>query len=207
MFAGAILRSCVVARVAYAVDKICNMKNAIDDYKHSIQLFFDDESENLISSYINELRSNGLLNENLIKERYKPHISLAVYRALEAEYAERVLQTLATRFTQFELRFSHFGIFSAELKVLYLGPTFSPALRDIHCSLHTQYRERPERCWEYYLPDNWIPHCGLMVDKESDNITQGLRLLMSKTLPQVTVTSVAATGFPQRISCILETKT
>ncbi len=183
------------------------MKNPVADYKYSIQLSFDEESENLISSYINEFRSNGLLNANFINERYKPHISLAVYRELEAEYSERVLQTLAARFTQFELKFSHFGIFSAELKVLYLGPTFSTALRDIHCSLHTQYRERPEKCWEYYLPDNWIPHCGLMIDRESGNITQGLCLLMSRTLPQVTVTSVAATGFPQRISYILKTKT
>lgn len=190
-----------------AGDKIYSMKNPIGDYKHSIQLFFDDESENLISSYINEFRSNSLLNEDFINERYKPHISLAVYRELEAEYSDRVLQKLVARFTQFQLKFSHIGIFSAELKVLYLGPTFSTALRDIHCLLHAQYRERPEICWDYYLTDNWVPHCGIMIDKKSENITQGMRLLMSKTLPQVRVTSLAVTGFPQKISYAFKAKT
>ena len=182
------------------------MKNPVSEYKYAIKLFFDEDSENLVLAYINELRSKGLLNANFIHEQYQPHISLAVYPELEQEYAEKVLQILAARFAQFRLHFSHIGIFNAELKALYLGPTFSAALRDIHHVLHTLYRERPEKCWHYYLPDNWVPHCGVMIDKDFNNITKGLNLLITKTLPQVRVTSIAATGFAQQISYILKPK-
>jgi 2'-5' RNA ligase len=104
---------------------------------------------------------------NFINAQYRPHISLAVYPELEQEYSEKVLQILAARFAQFRLNFSHIGIFNAELKALYFGPTFSAELRDIHHVLHTLYRERPEKCWHYYLPDNWVPHCGVMIDNPS----------------------------------------
>jgi 2'-5' RNA ligase len=183
------------------------MQNPIDEYKYSIQLFFDEDSENLISAYNKELRSKGLLNADFIDERYRPHISLAVYRELEQEYSEKALQILADRFTQFQLNFSHIGIFNVELKVLYLGPTFSTTLRNLHRSLHTLYVERPEKCWDYYLPDNWVPHCGVMIDTEFTSITQGLGVLMSKTLPQVRVTSIAATGFAKRILYLLNPET
>lgn len=176
-------------------------------YKYSIQLLFDEASENLVLSYINEFRAQGLLNADFIDDHYKPHISLAVYRELPQEYTAQVLQLVATRCAQFRLNFSHIGIFSAELKALYLGPTFSTALRDIHSLLHMHYRERPEKCWDYYLPDNWVPHCGVMLDNESDNIIQGLHLLMSKSLPQVKIISIVATGFSQPISYALKAET
>jgi 2'-5' RNA ligase len=89
------------------------MKHPVSEYKYAIKLFFDEDSENLVLAYINELRSKGLLNAHFIHAQYQPHISLAVYPALEQEYAEKVMQRLAARFAQFRLHFSHIGIFGS----------------------------------------------------------------------------------------------
>src|SRR5207253_10442339 len=104
------------------------MKNPVSEYKYAIKLFFDEDSENLVLAYINELRSQGLLNANFIHEQYQPHISLAVYPELEQEYSEKVLQILVARFAQFCLSFLYIGIFYAELIVLYLSSTFYDTL-------------------------------------------------------------------------------
>ena len=41
------------------------MKNPVSEYKYAIKLFFDEDSENLVLTYINELRSKGDMTERL----------------------------------------------------------------------------------------------------------------------------------------------
>lgn len=146
-------------------------------------------------AYVNELRSQGLLNTHLIHEQYKPHISLAIYPELEQKYSEKVLQILAARFAQFRLNFSHIGIFNAELKVLYLGPTFSAALRDIHNLLHTLYLDSIGICifWDLYSTSY---HIYGAVDRATDLpslsppagrfVQTGLCLIWHKYLSRIT---------------------
>ena len=172
---------------------------AVLDYRYSIQLFFDHDTEKAVTSIINRLRDAGVVNGKFVGEHYRPHVSLAVYKSLDQAHARHATQVVATQFAPFRLTVSHIGVFNEEVKALYLGPVVTAGLRALHVALHKHYSGRPEVCWNYYLPDHWTPHCGLLIDTSEGPIVEGVRLLMGTRLPDLVVESIAAVGFPDPV--------
>ena len=170
-------------------------KDVLSEFRYAIQLFFDDESEARIISLIGDLRRAGLVNEDLIGKSYRPHISLGVYKELDHQYAQQAVSQIADAFPPIDLCFSFLGIFPGDISALFLGPTYSDSLRNIHLSLYRRSQNRPEECWELYHPGRWVPHCGLLIDVQSDPIHQGARLLLDRELPSATVNVIAVVGF------------
>ena len=171
----------------------------IDGYRYAVQLLFDSPSERVIESAIDDLRSLGLVNPTFIGPKYQPHLSLAVFREMDKAFAAQLIELLAREFTAFELQFTHLQTFSAEVEVLSLGLDINDKLRDIHRRLHQLFQGRPESCWEYYLPNKWIPHCGLLVDTDKENIQLGRHHLQQGNLPCVLARRICMTGFTEQL--------
>ena len=165
------------------------------EWRHAIQLFFDTDSEAAICGLIDRFRSDGLVNPLFISANYRPHITLSVYRELDQEFAKAATQTMSNLCTCFGFRFSYVGFFNADIKALFLGPTVSPELRAAHGAIHQLFADQPEKCWDLYLPNLWVPHCGVLIDDEPGNLLAGAACLFDQQLPQARVTSVAITGF------------
>ena len=170
----------------------------IDSYKYSIQLFFDKASENNLVLLIDEFRSKNLINHRYVGDRFIPHISLSCYRDLDQNYADDIVKKISSSYSPFDVSFSYIGIFNEEIKVLFLGPIITKSLRNIHRYLNDFYIDHDRVCWDYYLPDKWVPHCGIIVDDEPGKIQEGLKLIMDRKLPTVRVENIAVVGFKEK---------
>lgn len=170
---------------------------SIHEHKFSIQLFFDTHSEARIKSLIHELSRLGLINHAYIPEHYRPHISLSCHKALEQEYANHAVASLAEHRPVFPVTFSHYGIFAGAIHALYLGPTLNQSLFDVHQTLHETFSGIRESCWEIYRPFKWVPHCAIMIDDYSEPIHMGLKALMQRDLFKANVQYIAAIGYKE----------
>ena len=64
--------------------------------------------------------------------------------------------------------------------------------------LHMEISEGNIDCWELYLPGQWIPHCGLLIDDNEKQIAIGVEHLLQNHPPGGTLSSIGVCGFDQK---------
>jgi len=79
------------------------------------------------------------------------------------------------------------------------------AFDDLHRELHASYGGRPERSWDLYEPERWVPHCGLLIDDDPFPVETGFGWLAAAELPAGRLESLGVTGFGATIEFPLGT--
>ena len=133
----------------------------------------------------------------------RPHLSLAVFSGPEPVFLERELQALAGRFDSFSIHLATARSFPTAEGVVYLAPSPSESLREIHSVFHAALSERGEPGHPYYRPDAWIPHCTVATDVPPHLLDQVKEACQRAAgFGQATVESVHAVAYrPARDLC------
>jgi 2'-5' RNA ligase len=87
---------------------------------------------------------------------YPPHITLGKYDEIEQCELEAAVDALAG-FPSLDIQFTSLGSFDTSPIVLWLAPTPTSALNELHASVHELID--PAKCWQSYRPGIWSPHC------------------------------------------------
>jgi 2'-5' RNA ligase len=88
-----------------------------------------------------------------------PHITLAVYDAVDPARLRAVLQDAFTPAYALRLTFARLRVFDDDPLVLWAEPSPLGALRSAHARVHACID--PRLCRPHYRPDAWVPHCTL----------------------------------------------
>ena len=165
--------------VAYIVDAIENAPGV------------DSEIRQLIAT----LRGAGLVNAGYVNADYRPHVSLSVHRAIDERFAVEAVAALSERHAPIQVTFPYVGIFNGVPGALFLGINAVGPLREIHDDLAGRLFDAGVACWDYYVPEHWIPHCALLVDEDRSRLVSGLSLVSQRVPLAGTLDSIGVCGF------------
>jgi 2'-5' RNA ligase len=159
---------------------------------HAIEMFFDDQADTEVRRLWQVLAGAGLPSlATRTHRRHRPHVSLAVCESLDSADLTRLRAVLADRHPVLELHV--LGVFPGPDGVLFLGVPATMNLLALHAEAHEALAGQPVTHWPYYLPGNWVPHCGLAQDLDSDGVAEAFRLLHGYRPVTATVTSAGIT--------------
>ncbi len=160
----------------------------------SVELGFDPASERRIQGLWGTLAAiyGGPRKTEL---GVRPHLSLTSFSHGEPSFLRRELEDLARRTRPFRIRFASVASFPTPEGVVYLAPSPSEDLREVHGVFHRAMAVHGEAGNPYYQPGKWVPHCTVATDVPDD-----LRELVVKTcrregLMEVVVGSIHATAY------------
>ncbi|MCF7793354.1 MAG: 2'-5' RNA ligase family protein [Candidatus Cloacimonetes bacterium] len=158
----------------------------------AIELYFDQQS----TATLIDLRTKFLLAGLPVDEDTLPHISLAIYDQLDLyDYIKR-LKKYAASISPFNLKLTQVGMFHGEKKVVFLQPGLDDRLKALHQDFHVHFQDEIKNEWSYYLPQNWIPHCTLVLAAEEKQIPKALKVIDNLQLPiKARIEKIGILGF------------
>lgn len=162
----------------------------------AVPLYFDPKTEAAITAVWRELAESGVA-PHMYTSGNRPHITLSIYRDLPRDACHRLLSDLAAAQQPLPVTFSHLGVFTHPDPVVFLAPTISPALFDLHARVDGLLDVIGDLPAPYYLPGNWVPHCTLAVEMPAKNIPAAVAIAQKLPLPLTGIlTDICLLEFP-----------
>ena len=90
---------------------------------------------------------------------YPPHVTLAIYDAVDPDMLGEVLRDVFSGQPEVRIRFNELRCFDVSPMVLWAAPADTSELMRLHALIHD--RIDPADCREHYRPNAWVPHCTL----------------------------------------------
>ncbi|MGV8025536.1 MAG: 2'-5' RNA ligase family protein [Anaerolineaceae bacterium] len=162
---------------------------------YAIVLYLDPQKAKPIRRVIHELAQKSIA-PYMQEHAMRPHITLAIYEGLNCQTCESKISGLAGRIRGFDLNFSFLGIFHSENPVVFIGPTTSRELLEIHSQLYEVLKADANHPWELYEPGQWVPHCSLAVEFPIIKLQEAVQTCLKLTLPlSIPVASLGVVQF------------
>ena len=88
---------------------------------------------------------------------------------------------------------------------MFLAPTVTAELLELHAVFHRRFRHLGGASWEHYRPGTWVPHCTRATDLETNRFGDALAIAARMPLPlEARLVEVAIVEFrpvKQLVSC------
>lgn len=141
----------------------------------SIELHFDEKSNSILRNIWKKL-SKANISDYMDQYGGFPHISLVIFDDIDILSVERLIEEVAKKESMFTLKMSSLGIFPSSQNVLFLSPVASETLLNLHAKLHFVTKDMESK-WEYYLPNQWVPHCTLGMNIPLTKINHAIEVI------------------------------
>lgn len=124
-----------------------------------------------------EERDEVLRFWNIFKENYNsigvrsfdhPNLGFQGGSCLNLGSLKDELSSLCTKIPPFEITVNGFGFFESPSKVVYLKVMKTNELIEIHKKVNSTLAKCCENLFDFYTPENWIPHITLAMDDLSE---------------------------------------
>jgi len=149
---------------------------------YAVVLYLDSQRYQPIYGVIRELAEKGIA-PYMYKEGIVPHITLVIYDDLRCERCKERLKIIAKRMQSLELNFSHIGVFITKEPAVFLAPTVTSQLLNLHLEVYETLEKNGIHPWELYLPGKWVPHCTLALEIPSVKIPKAAEIAQKLILP------------------------
>ena len=171
---------------------------------YSVELYFDRVSERIIESHLNINKDKSISNVDL-GLNFKPHISIAVYK--DSLSAQKLMEKLTSfRVDRFKLMLTYVGFFCSDYNTIFLCPTITQRLLRLHDHFHSEFIDFKDDLIDYYLPNNWIPHCTISEETNNEDFFKNIRSIKEKFKPiEIEIDRIAFVKFrPKEIIKMIE---
>ncbi|TLS36183.1 2'-5' RNA ligase family protein [Pseudalkalibacillus caeni] len=121
---------------------------------------FDDETEETIKKIWEELSVNSISFYSDEVKDARPHITFGSYYNLNKHEYIKMMDDYYDDKQSIKITFNTLGSF-LNYQTLFLAPTITNELITFHSNHHKYFEKFNSNANEYYLPDQWIPHCTL----------------------------------------------
>ncbi|MCL2194442.1 MAG: 2'-5' RNA ligase family protein [Oscillospiraceae bacterium] len=139
---------------------------------YALELFFDEQSEQRIRD---DWRQVG--NDYLLRVQSTPHVTLGIFSDIPPAQADATLQAAAKRIAPFPMQFASVGAFVSPHMWLYLAPTVTQHLLDLHARLHDVFAFCDSAKFPYYHVGNWVPHCAITPAENAQQLARATEIL------------------------------
>lgn len=152
----------------------------------AIEALFDLALDAAVRAVWQRLTDAGL-GDFLQRSGSQPHVSLAGYRELHAEYLSPVLASVARAHQPMEVTLAAVGTFPGNEGVVFLAPVVTDALLALHQHFHASVDAAPKGSAvapsPYYRPGAWFPHCTVGYGVPAAQIGPAVALVRGAPLP------------------------
>lgn len=149
----------------------------------AIEIYPDKDTSDVLCNLWQRFYSAKLVTPLCESRGYVPHISLLVANELDVGKALPIVKEFAEQTSPINVVFSHFGMFHVEGTSIWLGPTYSDELRELHRNINLMMKPLSADWWSYYKPEVWVPHCGLIANHPFENCIKALEICKDFQLP------------------------
>jgi len=123
---------------------------------YSVVLYFDDETDNKITSLIRLIVDNGI-NDYLISNKVPPHITIADFECEDIIAVINSLEVYKEKIRQNFVYWASIGLFNQS--VLFLAPVVNQFLLKSCEIVNDLIKTVPmTECNSNYIPYQWVPH-------------------------------------------------
>lgn len=123
----------------------------------AVALPLDDAASARIAATWDRLARRGI-SDSMPRLGYRPHVTLAVFDALDETAADAALAALAATQQPWSGAFVGIGAFEAPRPVLWARPAVDTRLVALQAKVVAALAMP---CHPHYGPDVWVPHCTL----------------------------------------------
>lgn len=135
--------------------------------KYAIEMYFDKETENEIMRLAQKVADNNL-STKFLEWKTRPHITMAVFNDVDESKCIELLNNFAKGVKAIPAFLDSVAMFN-DTKTVFLNPTMTKSMFELHSDLHEKLKEFDTQGWEWYLPDGWVPHCTIALNSEDDD--------------------------------------
>jgi hypothetical protein len=125
-------------------------------------LFFDAASSEIIAGYWRRIDSLYL------KAGSVPHISLAVFDAVDVPVMEKLLREFALDQKRTAVSTPSAATFLNGERVIFLAPVVTRPLLELHSGFYDRLIGQGISFDPLYRPGNWVPHCTLDMELSAE---------------------------------------
>ena len=135
--------------------------------QYAIELYFDKETENKLFHLAQRVADENL-STKFLEWKIRPHLTLACYNDLDEQDCIIKLKEFAKNHKVIPANIGSVGMFN-DTKTIFASPVMNKRMYQFHSELHDCLKDYDTTGWEWYCPDNWVPHCTLALTKEDEN--------------------------------------
>lgn len=155
----------------------------------ALELYLDTDATRRIRVLWDALESEGVQSlRGLLRQRHRPHVSLAVAPQLDPERVAAALRGTVVA-APLRLTFQYAGQFVG--RVLWLGPTPTPDLLAHHRRVYDRLTDAGIVLDEQYRPGAWVPHCTLSMRVPNTLMAAAVRRCLEVLPLEATVVGAA----------------
>jgi 2'-5' RNA ligase len=147
----------------------------------AVEMYFDEAADRAVRAAWKALADAGI-STSMLDGISRPHVTLAVSDEIGATF-KNALALFAKEVSPFELTFSHVGAFNTAEGVVFLAPTMTRSLLDLHQRFHAFFDQHAAKKWPYYLPGAWVPHCTLAFRLDAERLVAAFAIAAEVKLP------------------------
>jgi len=134
--------------------------------QYAIEMYFDKDSENKIMELIQKVADAGI-SRKFLEWKTRPHVTLACFNDVDEDRCRELLDMFVQSHKKMKAHLDSVGMFT-DTKTIFVSPMMSRKLYDLQADLHKIMNEFDTNGWEWYCPDNWVPHCTLALTREDE---------------------------------------
>jgi hypothetical protein len=149
---------------------------------YALEMFFDKSAEDMIYGFFNDLKENNI-SSYMLDVDARPHISIGVFNDIDIADCSNRLKRFCEQTSKINISFSSLGVFTFPKPCLFLAPIVNQSLIEIHNKLHSLFNDTNHTGFEYYLPNEWVPHCAIDISPDINVICKSTDLIMKKFIP------------------------
>jgi len=132
--------------------------------QYAIELFFDKTMEKELFHYVHNIAEEKLSTKYLMWKT-RPHITLACFNDVDEKKCAEKLALFAQNQKKLPAYIGSVGMFT-DTKTIFASPIMTEEMYGIQRKVHEVMHEFDTSGWEWYLPNRWVPHCGLALMHE-----------------------------------------
>ena len=175
--------------------------------QYAIELFFDKETQDTLF-HLAERVAEEHLSTKYLEWKTRPHITLACFNDVDEEKCTAVLKNFAQARKAMPAYIGSVGMFT-DTKTIFASPIMTAGMYQMQRELHAAMCDFDTTGWEWYLPDIWVPHCGLalMAEDPEENYYKACDLVLrefTKLSGSFVSIGLVKISFPVEEICTLE---
>ena len=132
--------------------------------QYAVELYYDEETQNKISA-LAEMIAQKKISTKFLEWKTRPHLTLACFHDVDECLCIEKLKLFAQNHKTLPVSIDSVGMFN-DSKTIFLSPTMTRDMYQFQRELHNSLNGFDTQGWEYYCPDQWVPHCTVALTRE-----------------------------------------
>ena len=134
--------------------------------QYAIEFYYDKETEKQLFD-LAEMVAVEKLSTRFLEWKTRPHLTLACFNDVDEARCIELLKEFASGHRVMPAYIDSVGMFT-DTKTIFLSPTMSKSMYQLHSELHELLKDFDITGWEWYCPNDWVPHCTIALTREDE---------------------------------------